>query len=173
MLSINLTWYARANNSWNQTNFSTSKMCPNVKFLHIQNFSTSKISPHLEFLHMTRKFSMDNIRGVRDKYQVWEWRGKQSMMKWNWKKRREDYQIYFQMDHLLSRPQSSGSHRKTRRWSIWRRLRRTLCFTTWGILKEHQQAALVLTICTMWSETSFRRIIWISLVSASEEPHRG
>ena len=75
---------------------------------------------------MTRKFSTDNVRGVRDKYQVWEWRGKQSMMKWNWKKRREDYQIYFQMDHLLSRPQSSGYHWKKRRGPIWRRLRRTL-----------------------------------------------
>ena len=70
ILSIYLTWYARANNSWNQTNFSTSKMSPHVKFLHIQNFSTSKMSPHLEFLHMTRKFSTDNVRGVRDKYQV-------------------------------------------------------------------------------------------------------
>ena len=29
------------------------------------------MSPHLEFLHMTRKFSTDNVRGVRDKYQVW------------------------------------------------------------------------------------------------------
>ena len=28
------------------------------------------MSPHLEFLHMTRKFSTDNVRGVRDKYQV-------------------------------------------------------------------------------------------------------
>ena len=70
ILSIYSTWYARANNSWNQTNFSTSKMSPHVKFLHIQNFSTSKMSPHLEFLHMTRKFSTDNVRGVRDKYQV-------------------------------------------------------------------------------------------------------
>ena len=38
--------------------------------LNIQNFSTSKMSPHLNFLHMTRKFSTDNVRGVRDKYQV-------------------------------------------------------------------------------------------------------
>ena len=67
ILSIYSTWYARANNSWNQTNFSTSKMSPHVKFLHIRNFSTSKMSPHLEFLHMTRKFSTDN---VRDKYEV-------------------------------------------------------------------------------------------------------
>ena len=29
------------------------------------------MSPHLRFLHMTRKFSTDNVRGVRDKYQVW------------------------------------------------------------------------------------------------------
>ena len=29
------------------------------------------MSPHLKFLHMTRKFSTDNVRGVRDKYQVW------------------------------------------------------------------------------------------------------
>ena len=35
ILSIYSTWYARANNSWNQTNFSTSKMSPHVKFLHI------------------------------------------------------------------------------------------------------------------------------------------
>ena len=28
------------------------------------------MSPHLKFLHMTRKFSTDNVRGVRDKYQV-------------------------------------------------------------------------------------------------------
>ena len=29
------------------------------------------MSEHLKFLHMTRKFSTDNVRGVRDKYQVW------------------------------------------------------------------------------------------------------
>ena len=28
------------------------------------------MSPHLKLLHMTRKFSTDNVRGVRDKYQV-------------------------------------------------------------------------------------------------------
>ena len=28
------------------------------------------MSPHLKFLHMTQKFSTDNVRGVRDKYQV-------------------------------------------------------------------------------------------------------
>ena len=31
------------------------------------------MSPHLKFLHMTRKFSTDNVRGVRDKYQVCTW----------------------------------------------------------------------------------------------------
>ena len=29
------------------------------------------MSPHLKFLHMTQNFSTDNVRGVRDKYQVW------------------------------------------------------------------------------------------------------
>ena len=51
------------------------------KFLHILNvsmsdiwlhlkFSTSNMSPHLKFLHMTQKFSTDNVRGVRNKYEV-------------------------------------------------------------------------------------------------------
>ena len=39
--------------------------------LYISNFSTSKLSPHLRCLHMTKYFSTDIVRGVRDKYHAW------------------------------------------------------------------------------------------------------
>ena len=55
-----------------------------TKFLHIQIFSTYQISPHQEVLyiqnvstykifHTIKSFYMDNVRGIRDKYQVCLW----------------------------------------------------------------------------------------------------
>ena len=45
----------------------TSKVSPDLEHFHIK---MSKRSPHLRFLHMTKKNSMDNVRGVHNKYQV-------------------------------------------------------------------------------------------------------
>ena len=45
-------------------NVSSYKTSSLIKFLHIQNFSTFKISLH------DKKFSTDNVRCVRDKYQI-------------------------------------------------------------------------------------------------------